>query len=298
MSMSTAADRSRSSLASGEELATSAGWEEADAWLNELYSGQPVPTHDRSDMTLQAVLELQKKSDMANRVMKTVLDIHHAISEDTARQATLWQERLEALEITKASMSVQGARSLEALSTLAIQLGLEDTATSSYHTAVAHVTMRLMDARLERESGQETEELFRSRVQKARTELSSMKEMLSSLRRTHSKDRPYTEQQNAAQELQKENEASQRAYADLLNEYEAVQVEQQGLRLEAIQRLEQDTLELELALAEKSKQVGRYGDLPPDMILSSLKMKDTQERLRSLQLERERLLADIAESVR
>lgn len=103
---------------------------QADVWLNELYSGQAVPAHDRSDMTLQAVLELQKKSDMANRVMKTVLDIHRTISEDNTRQATLWQEKLEALEISKASLSVQGARSLEALSALATQLGLEDTATS------------------------------------------------------------------------------------------------------------------------------------------------------------------------
>lgn len=47
-----------------------------------------------------------------------------------SQTAAMWQEKLDALEFSKSSMSTEGSRALDALATLAIRLGLDDTSLS------------------------------------------------------------------------------------------------------------------------------------------------------------------------
>lgn len=112
----------------------------------------------------------------------------------------MWQEKLDALEFSKSSMSTEGARALDALATLAIRLGLDDTSLSrlvqaviiilpllyhvliitvtilySYQTALAQLTIDTLEAELEENELDEMEYALRGRIKSAEDELSKMK---------------------------------------------------------------------------------------------------------------------------
>lgn len=60
----------------------------------------------------------------------------------------MWQEKLDALEFSKASMSTEGSRALDALATLAIRLGLDDTSLSrlvyNSHSYLYHILILII----------------------------------------------------------------------------------------------------------------------------------------------------------
>lgn len=114
----------------------------------------------------------------------------------------MWQEKLDALEFSKSSMSTEGSRALDALATLAIRLGLDDTSLSrlvsqwssflplyhvliitititiilySYQTALAQLTIDTLEAELEENELDEMEYALRGRIKNAEDELSKMK---------------------------------------------------------------------------------------------------------------------------
>lgn len=60
----------------------------------------------------------------------------------------MWQEKLDALEFSKSSMSTEGSRALDALATLAIRLGLDDTSLSrlvyNSHSYLYHILILII----------------------------------------------------------------------------------------------------------------------------------------------------------
>ncbi|KAI8137779.1 hypothetical protein BJV82DRAFT_331638 [Fennellomyces sp. T-0311] len=267
-------------------------WDQIDEWLHQLYPVS-MPFFEKDEYTLQSLQQLHKKTEEASNIMELVLDTQRQLSDDNARQAAMWQEKLDALEVSRSSMSTQGTRALDALGLLAVRLGLEDTSLSSYHTALAQLTIETMDTRLEEKEIEETECVLQSRIRNAEDELSKMKGILSTVKQQRKDTSHWT-----AAALQQQTQESKNVYAQMQNEYDALDIEQHELRLDAVKKLEQDMVALEAVLAEKSGLVDAYGNLPSDMVLASLTMKDAEERLNVLGRERERLLADIADSVR
>ena len=114
-----------------------------------------------------------------------------------SQTAAMWQEKLDALEFSKSSMSTESSRALSALATLAIRLGLDDTSLSrlvsrasfsicitpfliiiildSYQTALAQLTIDTLEAELEENELDEMEYALRGRIKNAEDELSKMK---------------------------------------------------------------------------------------------------------------------------
>ncbi|KAI9276681.1 hypothetical protein BDA99DRAFT_115623 [Phascolomyces articulosus] len=157
-----------------QQLDNKLDWDQIDTWLHELYPVN-MPVFEKDDCTLHSLQQLHKKTEEASNIMELVLNTQRQLSDDNARQAAMWQEKLDALEISRSSMSTQGTRALDALGLLAVRLGIEDTSLSSYHTALAQLTMDTMDTCLEEKEIEETEYALQSRIQNAEGELNKMK---------------------------------------------------------------------------------------------------------------------------
>ncbi|KAI9492007.1 hypothetical protein BDB00DRAFT_465656 [Zychaea mexicana] len=268
-------------------------WDQIDAWLHDLYPVS-MPSFEKDEYTLHNLQQLHKKTEEASNIMEMVLNTQRQLSDDNARQAALWQEKLDALEVSRSSMSTQGTRALDALGLLAVRLGLDDTSLSSYHTALAQLTMETMDTRLEEKEIEETEYVLQSRIRNAEGELDKMKGILSSVKQRRQSN---SHENDQALAMQQQNKESKNAYARMQNEFDSLEIDQHELRLESIKTLEHDMASLEAILAEKSGMVDSYGNLPSDMVLASLKVQDAQVQLNSLGREREQLLADMADNM-
>ncbi|CDS08522.1 hypothetical protein LRAMOSA09883 [Lichtheimia ramosa] len=273
-------------------------WQQVDRWLQEIDAVE-LSLLDKDDMSLQDLHELQEKTEEANAIMELVLQTQRQISDDNMRQAAMWQEKLDALEFSKASMSTEGSRALDALATLAIRLGLDDTSLSSYQTALAQLTIDTLEAELEENELDEMEYALQSRIQSAEDELSKMKTMLSSIKqRQHDQDDHFVRRLEADTDvLLQQTQDQQEEYALLQNEYEDTEVEQLQLRLSALAKMGHDMAAVEDVLAEQNAVLAGYKDLPPDMMLASRKYKEAEDRLHNLRQERELLLAEIANQV-
>ncbi|KAJ8655135.1 hypothetical protein O0I10_009170 [Lichtheimia ornata] len=283
-----------------EEDSSSEHWEQVDRWLQEIDAVE-LSLLDKDDMSLQDLQELQQKTEEANTIMELVLQTQRQISDDNMRQAAMWQEKLDALEFSKSSMSTEGSRALDALATLAIRLGLDDTSLSSYQTALAQLTIDTLEAELEENELDEMEYALRGRIKNAEDELSKMKTMLSSIRQRqqHDQDDRFVRRMEADTDaLLQQTQDQQEEYALLQNEYEDTEVEQLQLRLSALAKMGHDMAAVEEVLAEQNDVLAGYNDLPPDMMLASRKYKEAEDRLHELRQERELLLADIANQVR
>ncbi|KAI9319715.1 hypothetical protein BX666DRAFT_1317395 [Dichotomocladium elegans] len=239
-------------------------WNRIDNWLQDLYTAE-VPTYEKDDVTLQSLNELHAKTMEANRIMETVLQAQKQISDDNLRQAEAWQEKLDSLEFSKSNMSDEGKRSLDTLAMLAVRLGLDSTSLSSYQTAIAHLTMETMDAKIEVKDMKDTEYALQNRIDNAESELNKMKALLSSMRMRYQGEEKELMQhwQKDTEALKHQMEAAKPKYAMMQREYEALGVEQQELRLSAINKLEQDLDALDAVLAEKNSVISSYHDLPP-----------------------------------
>ncbi|KAI7860586.1 hypothetical protein BDC45DRAFT_494771 [Circinella umbellata] len=270
-------------------------WDQIDAWLHDLYPVN-MPLFEKDECNLHSLRQLHKKTEEANNIMELVLNTQRQLSDDNARQAAMWQEKLDALEVSRSSMSTQGTRALDALGLLAVRLGIEDTSLSSYHTALAQLTIETMDASLEEKEIQETEYVLQNRIQNAEDELNKMKGILSSIKQRHEAGSHWSDQDIHSMEQQ--NKELKNVYAKTQNDFDALEIEQHELRLDAIKKLEQEMTSLEAILAEKNGMVDNYGNLPSDMVLASLKIQDAQDQFNNLGREREQLLADIADNVR
>ncbi|KAG2217856.1 hypothetical protein INT45_012771 [Circinella minor] len=266
-------------------------WDQIDAWLHDLYPAN-MPLFEKDDCNLHSLRQLHKKTEEANNIMELVLDTQRQLSDDNARQAAMWQEKLDALEVSRSSMSTQGTRALDALGLLAVRLGIENTSLSSYHTALAQLTIETMDTSLEEKEIQETEYVLQSRIQNAEGELNKMK----GIKQRYEAGSHWSDQDIHSMEQQ--NKELKNVYAKTQSDFDALEIEQHELRLDAIKKLEQDMTSLEAILAEKNGTVDNYGNLPSDMVLASLKIQDAQDQFNKLGREREQLLADIADNVR
>ncbi|KAI7885074.1 hypothetical protein K492DRAFT_172802 [Lichtheimia hyalospora FSU 10163] len=281
------------------EDSSSEYWQQVDRWLHEIDTVE-LSMLDKDDLSLQGLEELQQKTEEANAIMELVLETQRQISDDNMRQAAMWQEKLDALEFSKSSMSTESSRALGALATLAIRLGLDDTSLSSYQTALAQLTIDTLEAELEENELDEMEYALRGRIKNAEDELSKMKSMLSSIQqRQHDQDDRFVQRMQADTDaLLQQTQDQQEEYALLQNEYEDTEVEQLQLRLSALAKMGHDMAAVEDVLAEQNAVLAGYQDLPPDMMLASRKYKEAEDRLHDLRQERELLLADIANQVR
>ncbi|KAL1935752.1 hypothetical protein VTP01DRAFT_4892 [Rhizomucor pusillus] len=287
------------SSSTGQDLNDTDYWHKMTDWLQELYTSSETPVFEKDAVTLHALQNLQQKAEAANAIMRNVLEANRKLGEENVRQAETWQERLDALEISKHSLSSQGRRALETLALTAIRLGINDSSAGSYSAAIAHLTIDTMDTQIEHQGLQDIEYALENRIQTAESELSRMKSMLSSLReRRESKDKTLVEHwKQDTTVLKQETEKTQLSYAKNQKLYEESGIEQHQLRLESLKKLEQDVTTLETEVAQQNELLSQYGDLPPDMVLALLKTKDAEKQLYGLQRERERMLADIAEGV-
>lgn len=107
---------------------------------------------------------------------------------------------MDALEISKHSLSSQGRRALETLALTAIRLGINDSSAgryrfgtkesgfvtlfaddavclkqNSYSAAIAHLTIDTMDTQIKHQGLQDIEYALENRIQTAESELSRMK---------------------------------------------------------------------------------------------------------------------------
>ncbi|KAL0092480.1 hypothetical protein J3Q64DRAFT_1695000 [Phycomyces blakesleeanus] len=274
-------------------------WKQIDTWLRHLYPHR-IPLFDRTPETFNALLKLQKQNESADNIVHVLLNAQREIQKDNRIRFQNERQILNDLElfINKTSLS-RSYSALTTLSSLATILGVDKCHLSSFQTAFANLTIESMESEIEEQLLEESEYALRERIAKLKTKKEHLQNTLEFMREAKQETEDELKETWKSTNMEKKKEIKQQL--DLLKqkqkEYDDTKVEQHGLRLNAMKRLVHDTSVIRSELADRQEYLERYKDLPPDMVMASFKTQEAEERLYELRQERERLLADIADSV-
>ncbi|KAG0177853.1 HAUS augmin-like complex subunit 1 [Apophysomyces sp. BC1034] len=206
--------------------------------------------------------------------------------------------QVNTLGIDKSSLSDEGALTLEVMASLAVHLGIDSDEIGSYIASIAHLRMEYMDVQLEHTEMEEVEYALDRRIQDANQELFKLKNMLQGIQESRKDEQEVIAQwQKDTKDLQQTIHEQKGQCVQQQKNYDVTGVVQQRLRLVNIKRLDEELHQMETDLSEKKRALEAYGGFPPDMVLASLKVQESEDKLHQLRQERERLLADMAENV-
>ncbi|KAI8079588.1 uncharacterized protein B0P05DRAFT_541228 [Gilbertella persicaria] len=189
--------------------------------------------------------------------------------------------------VLKGDLNLSNDTQLDELALITACLGIDSVELSRFYTAIAQLKMNQMDTKHELDYLNDINHTLDEFQVNADKELDKLQTLLSNLQEQAHEPR---EQEQTEHDLTSE-------YLYLKEQYNALAIEKKGLTLSRLFELESRANGIEKVLKEKKRILKTYEGLPSDMVLASMKVRETQKELHQLEQQREALLTEIAQSV-
>ncbi|KAI8366352.1 hypothetical protein EDC96DRAFT_508658 [Choanephora cucurbitarum] len=228
-------------------------WLHIEHWLRQLY-GKDIPSFERNKENYELCQQLKKFDFQSVEFTSSFVHGHLPLTEHT-RQIT------------------------QSLAMMTAELGLDSTELSSFYSMLTKLKSDQMELKHELDSIYQLEYTLDQFQIEANKELSTLQSLLVDL-------------EHQVKEIKKEeDEPLERLttnYAQLKEHYHPIDTS-----LSQLVELESRVSVTERSLKENKHALKTYDALPSDMVLASIKLKETQQVLHELEQQREYLLTNI-----
>ncbi|KAG2198627.1 hypothetical protein INT46_006404 [Mucor plumbeus] len=239
-------------------------WSHVDSWLSSIFKGNPIPDFARTNNNYQLINTLKNLNFNSMTLIQHILNnkLHFNLSKDSEK-------------------------SIDSLAMLADSLGMD-----SVELTLSRLSMDQMKLQHEFLKLDEMEYMLTQSQKKADDELSLIRSMLLNLQQETQENTVQQQQQNYSLS---EKEILTSEYNLLQKKYNDIGI--QDSTLSKIYELESKADTVESRCKQQEKLLESFTILPSDMVLASIKIQKTEDDLRQLEIERESLLSEIANSV-
>ncbi|KAI8976840.1 hypothetical protein BDB01DRAFT_853048 [Pilobolus umbonatus] len=191
---------------------------------------------------------------------------------------------MDTITMENMSLTEDGQGALRSLTLLAQSMGIGTTRLNNYLTAISRLTLDSMDNQHQQTQLDEIEYALDEWHKGSLVELETMTKLLDHL-------------QHQPEQKKERITMSPSDYVTLQNKYNQLGIEKKGISLKQIFELEKKVHSIESELQHKLQLMSNYKDLPPDMVLTSIKVQEIENELHELEQERENGLAVIAHQI-
>lgn len=265
-------------------------WAYINSWLSRKYSPKPVPSFERNDDTLKTLLALagfneaaDEEAELLHRAREEALEASKARDRDVDHDTEL-------LTDVAASLSDQGARSLEELAETAISLGTLSIDVEEMGKGIIDLTMEEFDV---------AEQV--RRVDALQTcldrELIGLKAQIEELRSDEAFEAPRDLQQKTTEWTRSTKLLSIKIaeYKERIGVLERVG-QMKGPKIEELREEELDVMRLQDEVKGLEGKVQTFYGLPPDKDAAKEEYENIVGELRSLKRHRDTLFEGLVET--
>lgn len=268
-------------------------WAYINSWLSRKYSPNPVPSFERNEDTLKALLALAAANDSADEEATL---LHHAREEvlrgHEAREKAEEVQRLELLEELEANLDEQGIKSLEDLAETAVSLGTLRTEVADLGHSIIELAKEEFDAA---EQVRKVEAL-QAYLDK---ELVSLQEQIEELKTNEMYELPPNLSSKTI-----ERSGGTKLLVSKIDEYRdriaAMQRngKSKGPTIEELMVEEENVVRIKETVKTLEGRVKMFHGLSPDIQSAKLEYKRLERELHQLTLQRDKLFENLMEKKR
>ncbi|KAF9432043.1 HAUS augmin-like complex subunit 1 [Entomortierella beljakovae] len=273
-------------------------WLKIKKWLQTKYRGQEVPAFERTRESLKLLLELIKLNESQDDNALQTLEALKSVSDSYNAEDIKLQENIQVLGLRTEALSSDSRTLLYQLSELAMLLGISEATKASYHQAFAQLHLDIIrhshgqKVQAERLSALEDHQ---NGAQRRFDQLLELRQCLKTQRETSSDIEQRTRRRSV--ELSKFKAVEDKETLEQLLQKQqdnGLDIERDEVTLTQLEDKREANAELERRLNAQEKRLTAYQEIPPDIALAKLKLKEATLKLDQLTAEHESLLRELA----
>ncbi|KAL9096397.1 MAG: hypothetical protein Q9165_001394 [Trypethelium subeluteriae] len=270
-----------------QQRALAKDWEYVQVWLGKKFAPKPVPSFERNEDTLKALLELVSFNDAADEELALISDAHADALKELQDQANDLQNNDDLIETIIGALSDDGHESLDVLAELSNGL----SAPSVHPQTLAKNAVDLTEAELDIEQQRRQANFIVGYLQAELERLGEVENDLNS------------DAFNAPSELgsktsdwtrgTKQLKAKVAEYRDRLNSLSDASEDQ--LNIKEVINAENNLVMLRKRLVDLEEDVKSFEGLPHDKDLARFKVAEANQELQDLRKKRDRRFEALVE---